>query len=370
MFEKLPQSLSKLTLAAAAIVSPANAWAQQQEGGAQDKGKSTASSPTDLPTAPGALAELKAPERPRDQIAIPERIAKAAESKGIPLDAVELKGVQWVGCVGDLCISLGKATTEELEATLKTASITGLRPGQKVYISGYQFPDHVVDPKNGLSYTLDGVGLFALQPDGSVTFIPDPKSKAIVSVTPLADTKPAEQSAIESRSAVELIEGNYSKEFRAKIEEMIEKELGTTFIIDFSVPSECKPCRDLRKVLDTLKGQLDPQRKLKIIVVNSPSFAAAARDTGYSVVPTISIIPKLPAATIEAANLGEESPTGETYRRFVGRSRRVGHVLKGVPSAKKLQAMADRAEARVEQGIDSPWNGLKPAADDVLNAGR
>jgi hypothetical protein len=369
MFEKLPQSLSKLTLAAVAIISPPNARAQQQEG-AQDKGKSTASSPTDLPTAPGALSELKAPDRPRDQIAIPERIAQVAESKGIPLDAVELKGVQWVGCVGDLCISLGKATTEELEAALKTSSITGLKPGQKVYISGYQFPDHVVDPKNGLSYTLEGVGLFALQPDGSVTFTPDSKSKAIVSVTPLADTKPAEQSAIESRPTVELIEGNYSKEFRAKIEEMIEKEVGTTFIIDFSVPSECRPCRDLRKVLDTLKGQLDPERNLKIIIVNSVSFAAAARDTGYGTVPTIAIIPKLPLGTIEAVNQGDESPTGESYRRFVGRSRRIGHVLQGLVSATRLEAMADRAEARVEQGIDSAWGGIKPAASDVLNARR
>jgi hypothetical protein len=365
MFENPSQSLAKLTLAAAAFASPPEAWAQQQ-GSSQDAGKVT--SPTDQPTAPGALSDLKNPALSREQIAIPDRIAKAAELKNIPLDAVELKGVQWVGCIGDLCIGLGKATTEEIEAAYKTSSITGLRPGQKVYISGYQLPDHIVDPKNGLSYGLVGVGLFALQPDGTVTFTPDPESKAVLSVTPFQQTKPAQQSAEQRTSSVELIEENYSKDFRTKIEAMIEKELDTTFIIDYSVPDQCPPCRQLRVILDTLKGQLDPERKLKIIIVNSASFEDAARDTGYRTVPAINIIPALPAATIEQVGQGKESSTGESYRRFVGRSRRTGHVLQGLPSAKQLEAMADRAEARIEKSIDSPWAGLNGAAADVLNA--
>jgi hypothetical protein len=228
----------------------------------------------------------------------------------------------------------------------------------------------VIDPQNAMSYELQGVGLFALQPNGSVTFTPDPQSKAIVSLTPFTEAKLAQDPAAQKRSSVELIERNYSKEFRSEIEAMMEKELGTTFIIDYSVPSQCEPCRRLRKVLDTLKEQVDRDRNLTIIIVNSGSFEDAARDTGYKVVPTISIIPKLPAATIEAVSRGDESPTGEVYRRFAGRSRRVGHVFQGVPTAEQLEAMVNRAEARVEQGIDSPWAGMKSAAEDVLRARR
>jgi hypothetical protein len=368
LFNKVAETISKTAFGVAAFIPASNAWTQDVQQ-AQNRGDRTASSPSDQRNPTQALSDLKAPSRDGLGIPVPERIAKAAEAKAIPLSAIELKGEQWVGCVEDLCIGLGKATTEELEALRKTKSIEGLRPGQRVYISGYTFADHIIDPKNALSYELEGVGLFALQPDGSVTFTPDPQSQAIVSTTPFA-TQEKQEPAADKAPAVQLIERDFSKEFRAQVEALIEKELDTTFVIDFSVPSLCAPCRQLRGALDTLKATLPPDRKVTIIINNSDSFEESQQVTGYGTVPTITIVPRLPAKEIEAVEKGETESTGKSYRPFLGRTRRLGYVFQGAPSAKGLTAAIDRAEARSDQGLDSPWGGLKSATADILRLAR
>jgi len=282
---------------------------------------------------------------PAEATKLPDRVASLAKDRGFNPEDVKLEGGQWVACVGGACHIIGKSLPDEIKTWQEQRSMSGLRVGDLLEITGHaKVSQHVVD--RGETYGIPGLGEFKAQPDGSKTFIPNPAFLGTVVKIKSAPVPAKSTSGLQHRP--------YEQDLLSSFEELLRSDPDKTFVLVISVPSLCGPCRQYIHDIEAVASSYPSAIKREFFVIDFPSFESARQQMGN--------IKAFPATLILPPQRADESRVDgdRSSGPFLDRLRGPGFQLHGRLNERQLEREIVKAQQILSAASDgNGWQGIK-----------
>lgn len=305
------------------------------------------------------LVALSLPSR-EQEAEVPQRVIDAAVAGGFELSTIKLEKGLWVACIGEGCSPILPATEEEIATYDKPKTISGLKVGDELTITGHTSNRHIIEREP--DYGIPGLGSVSTGPDGRRTFTPAPEFKGTVRRAEGAVQSPSPASTQAPKASSTLLEFEYSQrnieESRrnlAGIRERILGEPGTTFVVVISVPNECPPCRQYKPLFEQAARQAAENKENVVhVVFNFETFAAATKVTGVSRFPTTVFFPAVAPGTMFTDNAAKDWQSKPLLAGITRPGYQQTNVMQTGPLRELVAkgiAVADRAVQRGVRGI-------------------
>ena len=241
---------------------------------------------------------------------IPERVLQKARELAIDPTTIKLEDKMWVECTAGGCTPLLPATKEEIQAIQKPTPIKGLRTGDTLAITGHRYTLHKVEAEK--NYGIPGLGTFTTEGDGTKTFTPSPgfegtvvRSSGKVQESQRAISTPAGTNP--SRAVA------YSPEKLREVQEEIQSQLDTTFVLIISVPKLCPPCRSYKATVANAAKVDYGDRKVSFVTLNFDSFEEARRKMGTVKVFPTTVVYKAVEQSVQSEQTTAENPDKQLF---------------------------------------------------------
>lgn len=189
-------------------------------------------------------------------VPLPPAVVFEAKSRQIPLNAIKLRGQEWIACVEDgshveTCIVLGRKREPSQDISgdpLGVRRLTKLRFGDRLVIDRYGLPR--------LEYTLSSnllrqqsviseLGSLSIEPDSSLTFVLASMRQAKVTVENDGALHTIDALPRYKREGPQLVRTNDVQ----LVANYMEQHPLEQFMVIVTVPSQCEPCRRFEPIV-------------------------------------------------------------------------------------------------------------------------
>lgn len=240
---------------------------------------------------------------------LPERVLQKTRELSIDPTTVKLQEGMWVECNADGCTPLLVATNEERKAFQTNTPIKGLRTGDTLTITGHRYKSHKVEAES--NYGIPGLGKFTTESDGTKTFTPAPDFEGTVARR--------SEKVLVNRGTTSAIKGtnssrtiSYSAEKLGELQEEIQNQLDTNFVLIISVPKLCPPCRSYKATVANAVQVNYGGPKVSFVTINFNSFEEARRRMGTVKVFPTTVVYK----AVQQGFQSEEKSDDATHNQF------------------------------------------------------